>query len=243
MAALTILLIDDEPESCQFLDSELTVRGFKVSTVESLEEALGALEKSPFDAVILDVELSRAQRGRLMGALVDMQPRRPPLLVLASPSVISREEAYGWGASALMSKPINIDVLIRRIAELAVPLSRRPSADALAVRGGRIIKTKLPQQFLGRGGAVIPAAGLEESGPLLEGTEVRFELTVQGEEDSPIKGNGVVRYVSVDAAAGVPRAWGIEFSSFDCEEAAADSTPVALKTAAQATSYIPRMVH
>lgn len=244
MTALKILLIDDELESCEFLQNELSQRGFEVTCADHLDGALLHLERIVFDGVILDVELSRAQRGRLMGALVDKQPQRPPLLVLASPSVLSREEAYSWGASAVMSKPVNIDGIIRRIAELAVPISqRRPSGAALAVSVGRIIKSRVPQQFLGRGGAVVPTDGVEGVANLLEGSEVRFELTVQGADETPLCGNGVVRYVSVDTAAGVPRAWGIEFSSFDADGASEESAPLSLKTAALATSYIPRIMH
>jgi CheY-like chemotaxis protein len=246
MAALKILLIDDEPESSEFLHTELSQRGFEVSCADSIEGALAFLEAKAFDGIILDVELSRAQRGRLMGALVDKQQLRPPLLVLASPSVLSREEAYGWGASAVMSKPLNIDAIIQRLAQLAVPIAqRRPKGPrpVVSVGNGRLIKGLVPQQFLGRGGAVVPVDSMEGGATFLEGSEVRFELTVQGSEDQPIRGQGVVRYVSVDASAGVPRAWGIEFSSFEDSDDSAAGVPLPLRTAATSTSYIPRIVH
>lgn len=52
-----ILVVDDEPDICIMLSKKLSAEGFGCRTAASGEEALACLEREPFDAVILDMQM------------------------------------------------------------------------------------------------------------------------------------------------------------------------------------------
>ena len=50
-----ILIVDDEPNVCQFLSEYLEYKGFETQISQSGKEALKYLETDTFDAILLDL--------------------------------------------------------------------------------------------------------------------------------------------------------------------------------------------
>ncbi|HZO14132.1 MAG TPA: response regulator, partial [Polyangiaceae bacterium] len=52
-----VLLVDDEQETCNYLEDGLRRHGFDVSSSDNREKALATLDAQDFDAVIADIQL------------------------------------------------------------------------------------------------------------------------------------------------------------------------------------------
>src|SRR5687768_6130410 len=53
-----VLVVDDSPEMCEFLEDALGARGFTVRTTRSGDQALALLRAEDFDAVVNDWKLA-----------------------------------------------------------------------------------------------------------------------------------------------------------------------------------------
>ena len=116
----TILVVDDQPQNLRLLDAILTPRGFDVRTAESGEEALKAIEAEEIDLVLLDIvmpvmdgyEVCRRVRGQAETAYL-------PVVMLTASGDEQKVKALEAGADDFLTKPIDQNELLARVASLA----------------------------------------------------------------------------------------------------------------------------
>ena len=140
-----VLIVSDDLDLSQFLQSGLTIAGFWTSTVASALQTLEIFRLRTFDVMLIDALLEGLGAGELLQRLRtpverDGPPRTdiPILLIAESDDEINNEQAQEMGASAVIFAPIEIEELaldlFKRIKEWRTLHPDRPWADELAQR-------------------------------------------------------------------------------------------------------------
>jgi class 3 adenylate cyclase/CheY-like chemotaxis protein len=116
----TILVVDDQPQNLRLLDAILTPRGYDVRTAASGDEALKTIEAGDVDLVLLDIvmpvmdgyEVCRRVRGQADTAYL-------PVVMLTASGDEQKVKALEAGADDFLTKPIDQNELLARVASLA----------------------------------------------------------------------------------------------------------------------------
>jgi DNA-binding NarL/FixJ family response regulator len=132
-----VLVLDDEPDICVLLQEELTDRGMKVYTESNPIEALTRIKELKIDMVVSDFKMPSLTGLEFLKELRNINRYYPPLMyVTAYSQELTLAEAMDLGAVALMSKPIDIDLLSLTIMEqlMSNDLSADRSSDQAALK-------------------------------------------------------------------------------------------------------------
>ena len=140
-----VLIVSDDLELSQFLQSGLTIAGFWTSTVASALQALELFRLRTFDLMLVDAMLKGLGASELIQRLRSTPPGGPaartdiPILVIAgSESEISEGQATALGADGVQYPPLEIEEfaleLFARIRTWRNVHPDRPWADELAQR-------------------------------------------------------------------------------------------------------------
>jgi two-component system nitrogen regulation response regulator NtrX len=122
-----ILVVDDEPGVRAALEGILRDEGFAVTTVGSGEEALRAVEGSPFDAVLLDVWLPGKDGLETLMELRDRGCDLEVVMISGHGTIETAVRATKLGAFDFVEKPLSLDktLLVLRNALRQRLLERR----------------------------------------------------------------------------------------------------------------------
>jgi len=109
-----ILFVDDEVPIRETLTLYFRAKGIAVSTAESGDEAIRMIEETPFDLVILDVNLGEENGLGLLDRLKAMHPSLPVIMFTSmGDDPVLLQEALAKGAVAYMSKTEPLDNLMK----------------------------------------------------------------------------------------------------------------------------------
>ena len=112
--AQKILIVDDEPQILRFLTYALQASGYVTLPVSQGGEALAALEREAFDAMILDLGLPDMDGKSVIEAL--RRDHDLPVIVLsAHDQEMQRIMALDLGADDFIAKPFGIGELLARL--------------------------------------------------------------------------------------------------------------------------------
>lgn len=135
MAAMRILVVEDDEGIAAGLKAHLQQQGWAVDVTDSVALAWGALRAEPFSLVLLDLglrdgdgaEVLRRLRAAPLGGLP--APDTPVVIMTARDEVASRIAGLDMGADDYVTKPFDPDelaarmrALLRRAAGRAQPL-------------------------------------------------------------------------------------------------------------------------
>ena len=110
-----ILIIDDEAEVREALESLLSQEGFEVEQAEAAEPGLGLIERRVFDLVLLDVKLPGMDGIEALERIRRIDPALPVLMITAYASVENAVAAMRAGARNYFTKPWDNDKLLADI--------------------------------------------------------------------------------------------------------------------------------
>jgi PAS domain S-box-containing protein len=129
-AEIKILIVDDDPRNLDALEVMLEGRGCTLVRAQSADEALLAVLRHEFAAMILDIRMPGTS-GIELANLVKQRRRTQhvPILFLTAHLVDEEDvlRGYGVGAVDYLSKPINADILRSKVA-VFVELYRKTRA-------------------------------------------------------------------------------------------------------------------
>jgi DNA-binding NtrC family response regulator len=119
-----ILVVDDDPDTCRFMRELLQDEEREVIIAETPEAALAAMERTPCDLVLSDINLNAGASGLdLLRAFKSRDPDVEVVLISAFGSLETALEAVQAGAFDFVSKPVDIgqvrDVVARALARRA----------------------------------------------------------------------------------------------------------------------------
>ncbi|MBN2341886.1 MAG: sigma-54-dependent Fis family transcriptional regulator [Deltaproteobacteria bacterium] len=141
-----ILLIDDDLELCAILARQLRGRQFDVHMTGSLSEAVGTLDKTPFDAVITDVNMPDGNGIELASCVHSRWPELPVLVITSYGSMETAVATLRAGASDFITKPIELELLI---ISLNRALETRRLKNELASLKSMLSNADSPPGFIG----------------------------------------------------------------------------------------------
>ena len=116
---ISILAVDDERNLLELLITVLGKRGFKVKTALNGLEALKLLDQESFQLALLDLKMGPLNGVQLLKQIKDRQPVIKVIMMTAYPTSDTRMEASANGASAYLTKPVDLQKLVDTINSLA----------------------------------------------------------------------------------------------------------------------------
>jgi len=133
MQALRVVVLDDDPGTCEFLRAIFTAEGHDCQTFLRPDVAEQHLGANPADLVMVDVYLGAENGIDLLRRFRELQPRIYPLIMTANISVETAARAMSEGAVDYVSKPLTVDQ-VRGIASRADAFrqQRQPSREIQA---------------------------------------------------------------------------------------------------------------
>jgi DNA-binding NtrC family response regulator len=116
---VSILAVDDEQNLLELLITVLGKRGFKVKTALNGIEALRLLDQESFQLALLDLKMGPVNGVQLLKEIKDRRPIIKVIMMTAYPTHETRTQASENGASAYLTKPVDIQKLVDTINSLA----------------------------------------------------------------------------------------------------------------------------
>ncbi|GJQ19650.1 MAG: hypothetical protein HBSIN02_00050 [Bacteroidia bacterium] len=128
-----VLIVDDEDTLRLTIKTRLASAGFETESAVDGEEALEKLKGSPFDVVLLDINMPRMDGITALGEIADLYPQTDVIMLTGFADFSTAIECLKKGAKDYLVKPIDTTELITRLRSL---LRARTSEAALAeIRG------------------------------------------------------------------------------------------------------------
>ena len=118
MRPLRVIVIDDEPNTCAFLQAAFSADGHECHTFVRPEEAERYLAAADADLAMVDVYLGAVNGIDLLSRLRSLKPELYPVIMTAHVSVETAARSVAEGAVDYVSKPLTIEQ-IRAICQRA----------------------------------------------------------------------------------------------------------------------------
>lgn len=116
---LRVLVVDDDWQMAKTLADVLNLQGFEAEAACSGNGALEMLEEDRFDCVITDVKMPDVNGVDLLRAIKSMRPHLPVVLMTAHAPGDLVHDGLREGAIASFVKPLDLNLLVSFLTELA----------------------------------------------------------------------------------------------------------------------------
>ena len=110
-----VLLVDDEKDFLDIMAERMRAQGLDVSTTTSAEAALNMVEEESYDAVVMDFMMPAIDGFQALKLFKEKKPEIQIILLTGNVPEQKRIEAKKLGALAVIEKPADLKVLIRKI--------------------------------------------------------------------------------------------------------------------------------
>lgn len=127
-----LLIVDDEPDICEFLAEELSDQGYECLTTGSVDDAIAIARKFQPQVIISDVRMPY-KTGIDLLQVVSSFENPIPVILISGFTDVSLQQIYRLGAAALFAKPLNIELLLAQIQSI-LSISRIPFGGRLSNR-------------------------------------------------------------------------------------------------------------
>jgi DNA-binding NtrC family response regulator len=116
-SCIRLLLVDDEVDFVNVLVKRISRRNIDVTAAYSGSEAIQLLRRQTFDAAVLDLKMEDMDGIELLKIFKKMDPAMPVIMLTGHGSEQSAREGIKFGAFDYLTKPYELDDLIRKINE------------------------------------------------------------------------------------------------------------------------------
>ena len=134
-----VLVVDDDDDIREMLQSSLSFAGFRVSTAPDAQSALAVLTQTEPDAMVLDVMMPGIDGFDLLQLLRHRGDTLPVLFLTARDAVEDRVRGLRLGADDYIAKPFSVIEVTARLESLLRRV-RTSSATANAGADGTILR-------------------------------------------------------------------------------------------------------
>jgi DNA-binding NtrC family response regulator len=114
---ISVLLVDDEVGFVEVLFKRLARRGMAVTVAASGAEGIQALRRRDFDVAVLDLKMEDMDGIEVLKIFKKMAPDMPVIMLTGHGSESSARQGIQFGAFDYLTKPYELDDLIRKIKE------------------------------------------------------------------------------------------------------------------------------
>ena len=133
---LQILVVEDEHSISNLIKVNLTRAGYACNCVYDGLAAVDALDKKPYDLVLLDIMLPGADGYEIMDYIAPLEI--PVIFLTAKASVADRVKGLRMGADDYLTKPFEIIELLARVESV---LRRYHKTEQVLTEGDLVIDT------------------------------------------------------------------------------------------------------
>lgn len=141
MAQLSLLVVDDDKDVCEYLEDFLVHDGYKVQSINDPTLAVEELKKTEFHVVILDLMMPKLNGIDLLSQIRKVDGDVAVIILTGYPSLESATASIEHDVSAYIKKPFSIDefreVLVRIAKKKGLVLRKE---DELHITIGRNIR-------------------------------------------------------------------------------------------------------
>ena len=107
-----ILVVDDEPSTCETLSDILELEGYAVLGARTGKAAKAIMRSERVDAVLLDLCLPDCSGMEILRFIKDTSPETEVLIVSGHATLDSAIEAMRYGAIGYVQKPVTVDEVL-----------------------------------------------------------------------------------------------------------------------------------
>ena len=115
MRHMKVLLVDDEEEFVKALAERLRMRDLRSDTVFDGEEALSYVEDQEPDVMVLDLKMPGIDGMEVLRQVRKVYPKIQVIILTGHGPEKDEEEAKRLGAFDYLEKPVNLDVLVKKM--------------------------------------------------------------------------------------------------------------------------------
>lgn len=133
MGTRTVLLVDDDPVFSRVLTRALQQRGFIVASAQDLQHGQAAIAAAPPDYAILDLNVGGTSGLKLIAPLKDANPQCRILILTGYASIATAVDAIKLGADQYLSKPVEVDAIVRALTAVGPPDADAAPQEPLSV--------------------------------------------------------------------------------------------------------------
>lgn len=154
------LLVDDDTAFRLALQGALRRRGVRALTAASVEEGARLLEDDSADLIAIDFRMPNVDGLAAIGRYRKLAPEAAIIMLTGFGDIPLTVAAMREGADTLLTKPVDVDRLLREAS--AIPLERgeagRPPASARTLRLEEVERETIEAALSNSGGVVATAA-------------------------------------------------------------------------------------
>jgi DNA-binding NtrC family response regulator len=131
--ALHLLLVDDELDFLEATSRALSRRGFAVKTAEDGVRALELIKEHNFDVIVLDVRMPGMDGAEVFHQVKQLKPTLPVLMLTGHGSIKQAFETSREGVFEYLTKPCDIDKLVKVARRACAARASAPTAQSIRV--------------------------------------------------------------------------------------------------------------
>ena len=135
LAAMRVLVVEDEVRQAAAVKRGLEAEGFAVDVANNGPDGLWLATEQPYDAIVLDVMLPGMNGYKVCQHLREREIWTPVLMLTAKDGELDEAEALDTGADDFLSKPFSYLVLVARLRAL---VRRGVAARPVVLRSGPV---------------------------------------------------------------------------------------------------------
>lgn len=214
---MKILIVDDEIDILEILESTFSMFGFDAKTAKSGNEALEVLKSFPADTVISDIRMPDGNGIELLQALKKENVNQPKVIFLSGFTDQPPEELFEMGVDGFFKKPFNASEIRATLEKSQGNLESRwqdkqvhiETKGHVEIAISSLENGKKDNQFkLGRGGFF---ARFDQPEKIDIEDYVDFKISVEDGAPCPqIEGVGRVKWIRHEASSDGPQGLGVE---------------------------------
>ena len=123
-----ILLVEDDAMMGQAVKVALSQAGYAVDLIDTAEDAEAALDTTPYDMVVLDINLPGKSGLDMVKGLRSRKKNIPVLALTARDTTKQKVEGFSAGADDYVVKPFDLEELLARLQALLRRSNGRPAS-------------------------------------------------------------------------------------------------------------------
>ena len=136
-----ILVIDDDEDICKNISKALTLEGYDVDIANTGRKAIEYSERRFYNLAIIDIRLPDMVGTKLLSALKTTTPKMVKIILTGYPTLRNSIKAINEGVDGYLTKPIEMDELIKTIKDNLLKQSKEKEFDERKM--GEYVETQL----------------------------------------------------------------------------------------------------
>lgn len=116
-----ILIVDDDPQFLDVLESILTEDGFEVARADSAPSAIARFDSEPFDLVVTDKRMPGGSGVELVRHVKEKKPETPVIMVSAFGTGDDMKRPEDEGIFKFLRKPVRLPALMGAVEQALSP--------------------------------------------------------------------------------------------------------------------------